>query len=217
MSSYRETVAKHFKDLIADGRALLGGRRGVTVMLVDPDKFFRFRTQDLNIVRRACGEDSDHYRQLSALAAKTTQSHYLPNILGILEAAEHDFNSGLLFDMKTLMRAELLSDFMEQAEHLLDTGYHSSAASLAGAILEDTLRKLSQKRQIPLESKTGIERLNVELAKVQAYDRMAQKQITAFADIRNNADHGHFDKIRPEDVRAMLTWVRRFAAEHLSS
>ncbi len=35
------------------------------------------------------------------------------------------------------------------------------------------------------------------------------------ADIRNNADHGHFDKFKREDVEDMVKWVKRFGADYL--
>jgi hypothetical protein len=97
----------------------------------------------------------------------------------------------------------------------LTASYHVPAASLAGAVLEDTLRKLCEKHDVPLPENTKIDRLNGELARAQVYDKLVQKRITAIADIRNNADHGHFDKFRKEDVEDMIKWIRSFAADHL--
>jgi hypothetical protein len=57
--------------------------------------------------------------------------------------------------------------------------------------------------------------MNMALAKATVYDRLVQKQITAFADLRNNADQGHFAKILPQDVEDMVKWVRRFGSTYL--
>ena len=128
---------------------------------------------------------------------------------------QRDFDACLLFDLRALIVADILGDFIEQAEQLLAGGYYVPAASLAGAVLEDTLRKLCEKRGVPVPVSTKIDRLNTDLAKASVYDKLVQKRITALADIRNNADHGYFDKFRREDVEDMVKWVKRFGADYL--
>jgi hypothetical protein len=135
--------------------------------------------------------------------------------LGVVEAARHDFERGLLFDLRALINAELLGDFIEQAERLLKEDYYVPAASLAGAVLEDTLRKLCDKHSMPYPEKTTIDRLNSDLARAGICDKLVQKRITALADVRNNADHGKFDKFTREDVEDMVKWLRRFTADYL--
>ena len=66
-----------------------------------------------------------------------------------------------------------------------------------------------------MPEKTTIDKLNTELTKAGVYDKLVLKRITGIADIRNNADHGHFDKFKKEDVEDMLKWVRRFSADFL--
>ena len=81
--------------------------------------------------------------------------------------------------------------------------------------MEDALRKLCEKHGVPVPTSTKIDRLNAELAKANVYDKLVQKRITALADIRSNADHGHFDKFRSEDTEDMVKWVKRFGADYL--
>ena len=117
--------------------------------------------------------------------------------------------------MKSLIAAELLGDLLEQAEALLEAGYHIPAASLAGAVLEDALRKLCARHRIGVAAKTNIDSLNSDLARKQVYNLLTQKEITAKADIRNNADHGRPSEFTKGDVQAMVKWVRTFAEQHL--
>ncbi|MGH8592507.1 MAG: hypothetical protein ACREV3_01215 [Gammaproteobacteria bacterium] len=129
-------------------------------------EYLRFRTEAMNLIRRSCGEDSDHYRELKRIAEakeSSTNAYYLMHCFGIVEAAQRDFAAGLLFDMKALIAAELLGDFIEQTEVLLEAGYHVPAASLAGAVLEDTLRKLCSKHNVRFPASTKIDSLNSEL------------------------------------------------------
>jgi HEPN domain-containing protein len=219
--SIDERIAEKFKALLAEGKAILqrSGWNGQKYQSsIDDVAYIRFRTEELNLIKRSCGEDSDHYQQLKTLAEdKNTalNSYYFKDCYGVLEAASRDYEGGMIFQVRAMVAAEVLDDFLEQAEHLLEQGFHVPAASLAGAVLEDTLRKLSEAKGISVPDKTSIDKLNPELAKAGVYDKLVLKRITAIADVRNNADHGNFDKSEKEDVEDMLKWVRRFSADFL--
>lgn len=58
--------------------------------------------------------------------------------------------------------------------------------------------------------------LNDELAKASVYNKLQQKQITALADIRNNAAHGDYDQFTKEDVERMIDDIERFLLNHSS-
>ena len=206
-----EKITEKFKALLAEGQQILqrAGWDGQKYHTSHPDavSYVRFRTEALNLIKRSCGEQSDHYRELKRLAEdKNTSlnSYYFKECYGALEAASRDYEGGMLFEIRSMVTAEVLEDFLEQAEHLFAQGFHIPAASLAGAVLEDALRKLSEAKGLPVPEKTTIDKLNTELAKVGVYDKLVLKRITGIADIRNNADHGHFDKFKKEDVEDML-------------
>lgn len=216
----KQKTIKKFDKLLSEGQEVLqvhgwtGSSWRTHLSSVD---YLRWRTEALNLTKKVCGEDSEHYKQLLQIIVddKRNSSHYFAFCYGILEAAKCDFDDDFLADIKYLVRADLLDDFLSQAETLSQEGYHIPAASLAGGTLEDTLRKLCDKRKIPYPDKTKIDALNIALAKANVYDKLVQKQITAYADIRNNADHGHFDKVKSDDVADMLKWVRRFIRDHM--
>lgn len=218
--SIDDKLKTKFERLLAEGEQILrnNGWPGDNFHHPETVEYIRFRTEALNLVRKTCGEDSDHYLQLRSVADnKQTafNSYYFRECYAALEAAKRDYDDGLLFEVRLLVAAELFVDFLDQAKHLLEKGYHVPAASLAGAVLEDGLRKLSENNSIPVPSQTKIDKLNADLARKGVYSKLVQKNITAYADIRNNADHGHFDKFDPDDVEAMTKWVSRFLAEHL--
>jgi len=217
----KELIDGKFSKLIAEGNSLVrnSGWNGEDMQRHPPiQDYYRFRTEALNLVRRACGDDSDHYRQLKNLSEtkeSSTNAYFTLHCLGVVEAAQRDFEDGLLFNVRSLIAAELLGDFIEQAETLLTAGYYIPVASLAGAILEDTLRKICEKHGVPIPDSTKIDRLNADLARAEIYDKLVQKRITAIADIRNNADHGHFEKFKKDDVADTVKWIRSFAADQL--
>lgn len=217
----RPKIETVFETLLADGSRLLkdagwNGNRFAT----NPDKgaFFRLRVQALNLVRRVCGEESDHYRELLKLPGGDKHPVNIgsfPPVVSVLVAAYSDYKAGLLFDLRSIISAEILGDFMEQAETLLKAGYVAPAASLAGAVLEDAMRRLCEKHGQAVPEKTAIGKLNDILRKAEVYNLLVHKRITALGDIRNNADHGHFNDFSAADVEDMIQYLKRFTADYL--
>lgn len=219
----QEKIQKELNDLAETGRKTLNSNRFADALeagyVLNSDQikvaqveYAGFKTRALNLIGKSFGMDDDHYKQLQALSKEFAN---YPSCLGIVQAAVYAFDADLLFDMRAIISAELLGDFIDQAESLLAAGYHIPAASLTGAILEDTLRKLWIKRGWDVPVKSSIEPLNTELAKAGEYNLLTQKEITAKADIRNSADHGRYTDFQNADVEDMIKWVKRFTEEHL--
>jgi len=106
----QEKLSGEFKELVEqaheDGGHLAFGREVNDAQVPGTEgAYFIFRTRALNLTARACGTDSDHYRQLrnisEAVDGNLTRNFY--PCLGILEAAQRDFDAGLLFSIKSLI------------------------------------------------------------------------------------------------------------------
>jgi len=121
----------------------------------DRHEVARIHVEALNIARRICGDDSDHYKLIST-ADPDQNLNDSTKILGALKATKNDYEQGFLFNLRSLIEAEVLGDFLSQAEGLIQSGYVSPAASLLGALLEDALRKLSYKHHIEYPEKTKL-------------------------------------------------------------
>ena len=93
------------------------------------------------------------------------------------------------------------------------------AAFLAGAALEDALRRLCDANGISYPQRTSIARLQKELyqpaKQIEVISGSENKQITAWGDTRNEADHGRFSEITHSEVLAMVIGVRGFIDKHL--
>ena len=111
--------------------------------------------------------------------------------------------------------AEVFSDFLEQAEHLLEHGYSAPAASLSGAVLENGMRSLAERNGIPVKPRDDLSALNSKLAANNVYSRLRQKQVAVWIDVRNSADHGRFDEFGETDVADLAKGVRSFLTEML--
>ena len=190
-----EKIEQKFSKLLNIGRSILikykwnGGDYGVKSrgrgdppIHPSPDEYLKFRIETQNLIRRVCGENSDHYLEVKRIADDETtgyDGYFFYLIVAALEASYTDYKEGLLFDLRSLVAAELLGDILDQAKYLVDENYYVAAASLAGAVLEDSLRKLSQRHKLPVPTITRIDSLNVELAKAGAYNTHVQKKIGA--------------------------------------
>jgi hypothetical protein len=131
---------------------------------------------------------------------------------GIFRAARADFEGGYLFEVEDLVSAEVIDDFLEQAQYLQEKGYKDPACVIAGVALETGLKRLCARHSVSMAS---MNKMNAELAKAGVYNVGMQKQITAWADRRNSAAHGNWDDYDHADVADMIRGVKRFLAEYL--
>ena len=94
------------------------------------------------------------------------------------------------------------------------------AAFLAGAALEDALRRLCDANGISYNlQRTSISTLREALyqpsKQIEVISQSENKQITAWGDTRNKADHGRFSEIIHSEVLSMVIGVRGFIDKHL--
>jgi hypothetical protein len=135
--------------------------------------------------------------------------------VGSLRALRRDYDEGYLSTVQGLIRAELFADFLEMAGHLLEQGYKDPAAVLVGGVLEEHLRALCSARSIPVEvlgRPKKADTINSDLARAGVYNKLDQKNVTAWLDLRNKAAHGQYDEYTREQVGSMLSGVSEFTA-----
>ncbi|MEK6608071.1 MAG: DUF4145 domain-containing protein [Myxococcota bacterium] len=206
---------KRLDDLIDSGGKLRfkdGGAFGGGADAIDPARFTEWLANCKTVVL-ALGA-ANHYAATFAAAPTSSLGLATKTRLALLRALRSDLDGGYLQGLRGLVRADVFADFIEQAEHLLAAGYFQPAAVVVGAVLEDGLRKLCTKHGIALPEVGKLDKMNADLVKAGAYDKLQQKLVTAWADLRNKAAHGEWEKFKPADVEDMLRGVRRFLAEH---
>ena len=137
----------------------------------------------------------------------------LLQVRAVFDAAREDFEGGMFNSVRSMVQAEVFSNELDQASELMKGGYITAAAVIAGVVLETTLRRLCEDAQIKPGS---LNKMNADLSKSGTYNLLVNKRITALADIRNNAAHGHPDKFTKADVADMIIKVEAFVADHLS-
>lgn len=141
--------------------------------------------------------------------------YYSQSGIGILNAVKQDIENGYLTELRTLISAEVFSNFLDMATHLLEQQYYHPAASLVGAVLEDSLRTIAKNKKISVQSGDDLSSLNGKCSAAKIYNSIVSKQISVWTDIRNKADHGNFAQVKSQDVMDMLSGVTRFLMDHL--
>ncbi|MDQ3179419.1 MAG: HEPN domain-containing protein [Acidobacteriota bacterium] len=202
-------IVEHFEQLVRNGEGAESLRQ--------ENEFNQFLSEwkhrSVNIVETIFGRDSSYF--------KTINSEYegfgdVEKAVGALKAAYLDYKDGLILTTRTLIEAEVFDEFLEQAEELFKKSYYQAAAVIAGCVLEDSLRKLGQRKIPNFPTDKTIDPMNIELAKAGIYNALWQKKITVLADLRNKAAHGKWTEFTEKDVEDMIRDVRRFMEDYFS-
>ena len=238
-----ERVRERFTQLINDGREFiqltsqerskqreLYRQQRITVMGspdlgLDVTKYGSFVTRAKNLIRNVLDErkSQEYFEDIRKTQETESYISATGKTLGILEGLKDDYENGMLDEMYRRIEAEATYDFMKQAEQLLDGKQpdyeHIPAAVLAGAMLENGLRRLCQRQESPIETKFENgkpKRLNKLIDELQgkAYNPAKGDLLKSWAKTRNSAAHGEIDQVTRREVEDMIEGVKKFLAEY---
>jgi len=141
------------------------------------------------------------------------------------------FDEGGLTSPRLAIAYELEGDLLnlaqsqaEAAEKTAETArkqvHLAIAAFLAGAALEDALRRLCDANAVTYDAqRTSISKLQSVLFQpsnqLEIISSSENKQLTAWGDTRNKADHGKFGELTHSEVLSMVIGARGFIDKHL--
>jgi hypothetical protein len=187
-----------------------------------------FITTGMATISRIAGADSQflihttkHLDQLDKTGVDAP-GYKVDAVGGGLIALRNAIATGYLISFRELIHATLFSDFLEIANHLLSEGYKDAAATMIGGVLEEHLRKLCAKNGINTETidfkgmshPKKMETMNTELTNKTIYSKLDQKNVTAWADLRNKAAHGHYGQYSLQQVELLLSSIKDFIARY---
>lgn len=180
--------------------------------------FAEFRSAGLSFLKNTYGSEHPHYQEFF----KRTNEAYPSEIKvgrGILVAVKKEIVGGWAQTTQGIVSAEIFADFVEMSTHLLEEGYKDADAVMIGSVLEEQLRQLCRKHSIDVEIITSngnapkkAEAMNADLAKQSVYNKLDQKNFTAWLDLRNKAAHGKYSEYTKEQVSIMLLGASDFMA-----
>jgi hypothetical protein len=187
--------------------------------IVDAGRFSEFRSASLSFLIRTFGDASPYYTNFTTDVAGN-QAFRIQVGIGILTACRAEIAGGWLFTTKGLVSAEVFSDFLDMARHLLSEHYKDPAAVMVGSVLEEHLRQLCSKHSIPIEvtkrdasiAPLKTDAINGQLAKANVYSKIDLQNVTAWLALRNKAAHGKYTEYTEAQVDLMLRGVSDFIA-----
>ncbi len=183
---------------------------------VDPEQLLNWCVKARSLIVSACGKESEHFKSFMEGEQPTPYGDnygIFKRVKAVFLAAKEDFEGGYLVSVRNLVHAELAGTELDQARELLDAGYGTAAAVVAGVVLETTLRTLCDRKGLPVGK---LDKMNADLAKAGEYNSLVLKKITAVAAIRNSAAHGKPSEFTIADVKSMITEIERFAGDVFS-
>lgn len=224
----KEKIGREIDDLIKIGERILANALSSQKGLAGNElvEVTAWVTRLGQIIRKLYGTESQQFANYSQAldtpnfySIHISYNAHISQMFGIANTIKHDYEKGLLYEIRVLLQADIFADFLEMGEYLLNEGYKDAAAVIIGAVLENSLRKLCDKNGIATVDNNGrpltIEPLNAALTKAEIYSKLLQKQITSWAHIRNKAAHGEYSEYDHEQVKMMLLFVQNFAEQYL--
>lgn len=191
----REEIVKKFARLLERLRNAPGPDESAE----GASAYFEVKTSALNLLARTAGDRSVYYSELSAFGGdKSVVNRSI--MMGILNAAMIDYREGFMADTKLLVSAEVLADFLVQADVLLEHDYKDAAAVVIRAVLEDGLRRVCDSKGVAVKERDGIHQLAEALVKQSALTPIQFKEIEAKKEVGNKAAHGRFNEYTKADV-----------------
>ena len=238
-----KTLAR-FDSLIAEGRNILASAKDVAPSTTrnrttgemiqlskgykepDAEKFVEWRTKTATLLALVIPQDHIHRKSVLEIAELQCAYELLQAAVSLMRGIKDDLEKGFLDDMAAAIEAEIACDYIGQAEQLLADSHrgkfdHVPAAVLAGAVLENALRKLCDQQQPPVAQQDAkgnhktLGPLIQELKKAGVFNEAKAKQLQAWADIRNLAAHGEFTQFKRSEVEPMITGINSFLADYL--
>jgi hypothetical protein len=187
----------------------------------DHAKTQTFKTSGLSFILDLYGREHPYYKEFEILLSRYKYESYIKGGIEIIKNIRVEIENGWIDTIKSIISAEIFSDFLEMAEHLLHSDYKDAAAVMIGGVLEEHLRQLCLNNKIDVSyEKDGkiiplkADRMNSELAKSGFYNKLDQKGITAQLDLRNNAAHGNYTEYDKKQVKMMYDFVLNFISKY---
>jgi hypothetical protein len=139
-------------------------------------------------------------------ASAFTNLHQQWNMISGLQ----DRLESTLFDIRTLVHADLLDNELHAAEELNKKGFTRAAGAVAGVVLEGHLGSVCQRHALQAKKKNpSIADFNETLKSANVVDIVQWRFVQHLGDIRNKCDHKGNAEPTKEDVLELIEGVKK--------
>lgn len=128
--------------------------------------------------------------------------------LMIIESLERRFESSL-YDIKTVLQADLFDDELDAAAELNKKGFQRGAGAMAGVVLEGHLRMVCAQHNVTVPKTAMLGKLNESLKESGVLDIPTWRFVQHLTDLRNLCDHKSSSEPTKENVSELIEGVRK--------
>ncbi len=134
--------------------------------------------------------------------------HALQQQVQIVTAARQRLDSSL-FDIRSLVQADMFDNELDAAEELNKKGFGRGAGAIAGVVLEGHLLTVCAQHKITPNKNPSIGDLNDFLKKNDVLDIANWRFIQHLGDLRNLCDHKKSDDPTKDQMRELIEGARK--------
>lgn len=210
MADPKSQISQRFKELAEQAQAIpiIGQGRAAS-----PAHFYAWAISVLNLLEGVFGENSPHALRFKAeldhISGNCVYDRQLEAIRGIFLGARSDFDGDYIFNIVVTLTGEVFGDFVTAAKAAMSDGYHTVAAVLACAALEDALKRFAAANGLDVAGKSMQDVVNA--LKSRGLVSGAQKTLLdSMPKIRDYAMHAEWNKIGPPDAASVIGFVEQF-------
>jgi hypothetical protein len=142
------------------------------------------------------------------LASKKAAIPLMRQQIQIIGSVKKRFDSSL-FDIHSLVQADLFDHELDTADELNRKGFHRAAGAVAGVVLEGHLLEVCRQHKLAVLKNPSISELNEKLKKEDIVDLPTWRGIQRLGDIRNLCDHKKTDDPTKEIISELIEGVRK--------
>lgn len=177
-------------------------------------------TQAKEFLKTYVGRENNFFIMLDKIGIGTSINIVQRRVIGVLQSfiqyAENDLIRNVSLERE--IQIETVSDFLEQANKLLDSRevHPAAPAVLIGASLEEFLRNWLEDDGFDLTSiKNSLDSYTTELRRQGRITKQDQKDIISWSGARNDAAHGHWENVSDRNrIKLMLEGVNLFMRKY---
>lgn len=215
----KNDLIRRIEQLILQGKAVLSSKKHSEWIgnHVDMGLQVGFRSASLSFIKNLYGESHPFYKDFNRRVYGQSLNE-TENGINILTAILNEIDNDWLISVKSMVSAEIFSDFLEMSNYLLRQNYKDAAAVMIGSVLEEHLRLLCKNNSVDVDfvNKSNdiipkkADAMNSDLVKANVYGVLEQKNVTAWLDLRNRAAHGKYSEYTQGQVEIMYLGVLNF-------
>lgn len=170
-------------------------------------------TQSISLVRHIYGVGHPHTQRVVNFVNEGSL-YSLQQIEGLLLGAKTDLANGLIQDLTSRIVIGIKSGFLETASAMADEGQKDPAAVLACIVLEDSLKRLAVKHNIPNAADKEMSVVTNMLLSKKIIEKSTNQAIRSFLGLRNAALHAQWHEVSIESVKFLLAFLPSFIEKH---